>query len=132
VRSREYADVLLHKAAQDAFALDKLVPDPESPNEIIGFHAQQAVEKLLKAVLSFHGIDFRHTHDLVELIDLVEANGIPCPDYVHESRRLNAVAAIFRYDRLTPDDAAAFERMWAGAGVRKTTRWAEEIVGAGN
>ena len=87
---------------------------------------------MLKAVLSVHGIDFRHTHDLVELIDLVEANGVPCPDYVHESRRLNAFAAIFRYDRLAPDDNAAFDRKWAVACVRKTRKWAEEIIGAGS
>jgi hypothetical protein len=49
--SREHAEVLLRKAQQDEFALEKLAPDPASPDEIIGFHAQQAIEKSLMAVL---------------------------------------------------------------------------------
>jgi len=50
--SREHAELLLHKAQQDEFALEKLISDPASPDEIIGFHAQQAIEKTLKAVLT--------------------------------------------------------------------------------
>ena len=39
-RSRELAELLLQKAQQGEFALDKLMPDLDSPDEIIGFHAQ--------------------------------------------------------------------------------------------
>ena len=39
-RSRELADLLLQKAQRGEFALDKLMPDLGSPDEIIGFHAQ--------------------------------------------------------------------------------------------
>jgi HEPN domain-containing protein len=35
--------------------------------EDIVFHAQQAVEKALKAFLTWHGRAFRNTHNLVEL-----------------------------------------------------------------
>ena len=31
------------------------------------FHTQQAAEKALKAVLVYHGIKFRYTHDLDEI-----------------------------------------------------------------
>jgi hypothetical protein len=41
---------VLDKAAQDEFVLNVLVPHPQSPDEAIGFHAQQAVEKTVKAV----------------------------------------------------------------------------------
>jgi hypothetical protein len=41
--SREHAELLLHKARQDEFALEKLISDPALPDEIIGFHAQQAI-----------------------------------------------------------------------------------------
>ena len=43
------------------------------------FHAQQAVEKSIKAVLVHHGIDFPKTHNLQVLIDLLVSNmpGIP-------------------------------------------------------
>src|SRR5688500_18217496 len=67
----DYAAVLKRKALQDIFAVEKLLTDSASPDEIIGFHAQQAVEKLFKAVLAARSIHFRRTHDLVELIDLI-------------------------------------------------------------
>ena len=38
--SPEYAELLLRKADQDEFTVRKLLPDPDSPDEVIGFHAQ--------------------------------------------------------------------------------------------
>jgi len=46
MRSLEHARLLLRKAAQDEFVLLKLILDPASPDEMIGFHAQQAVERV--------------------------------------------------------------------------------------
>jgi hypothetical protein len=59
MRSLEHARLLLRKAAQDEFVLLKLIPDPASPDEMIGFHAQQAIEKMLKAVLAAKAIQYR-------------------------------------------------------------------------
>ena len=39
--------------------------------DTVTFHCQQSVEKYLKEYLIFLGIDFRFTHDLVYLIDLI-------------------------------------------------------------
>ena len=78
--SRELAELLLRKAEQDEFALDKLIPDPNSPDEIIDFHAQQAIEKMLKAVLASAAVRYRWTHDLVELLDLMGKQGIVSPE----------------------------------------------------
>ena len=61
MQSREQVELLLRKAAQDEFAIQKLLPDPASADEIIGFHAQQAVEKTLKAVLCWASIRYRRT-----------------------------------------------------------------------
>lgn len=36
-----------HKAESDEIALQKLVDDSDVPDDLIGFHAQQALEKLL-------------------------------------------------------------------------------------
>lgn len=128
MQSPEYTRILLHKAAQDKFALEVLARDDNSAREIIGFHAQQAVEKLLKAVLSFNDIHFRRTHDLVELIDLLIANDIACPDFVEDSRRLNPFATMFRYDELLDESDMAFEAEWALECVEKTMGWAEGII----
>ena len=50
-RSRELAELLLRKAAQDEYAFRRLWEDPQVPREIALFHAQQAVEKALKGLL---------------------------------------------------------------------------------
>jgi HEPN domain-containing protein len=45
----------------------------------IGFHFQQAVEKVLKALLAEGGVDFPETHDLVRLLHLARAEGYEVP-----------------------------------------------------
>jgi HEPN domain len=47
---------LARKAESDEIALQKLADDPDVPDDLIGFHAQQALEKLLKAALAHVGI----------------------------------------------------------------------------
>jgi len=55
------------KAAKDlAIAVYELKADPPFAEDVV-FHAQQAVEKTLKAFLTWHGRIFRETHNLVEL-----------------------------------------------------------------
>ena len=49
---------------QDQYVMNRLVEDPSAPDEAIGFHAQQAVEKLIKAVLAHRAIEYRRTHQL--------------------------------------------------------------------
>jgi hypothetical protein len=55
---RAEAEVLVRKARDDANAVRLLAADTEISDEIVGFHAQQAVEKWLKAVLGSRGIEF--------------------------------------------------------------------------
>lgn len=50
------AGLLLRKAEQDFYVLEKLVADARAPVEVFGFHAQQATEKILKAWLAAHRI----------------------------------------------------------------------------
>jgi HEPN domain-containing protein len=69
---RAEAVVLVRKAEEDANAM-RLLADAEISDEIVGFHAQQAVEKWLKAVLGSRGIEFEYTHDLRRLIAEVTA-----------------------------------------------------------
>lgn len=66
--------------------------------EIACFHAQQSVEKSLKAVLFFRGVQFRRTHDLEELIALLSRNSVNTPISVDRIGRLNPFAVTLRYD----------------------------------
>jgi HEPN domain-containing protein len=123
-------NVLLRKA-QDDERLARLVGDnPTISNEQIGFLAQQAVEKTIKAVLSHRTIRYRRTHDLSELLDLLKAAKISFPAAMEACVRLTPFAAEMRYDYLPPEDAAEepFDRAGAIRLVRTTLDWAERIV----
>lgn len=43
---------------------------PRCPYRLIAYHAQQCVEKHLKAYLVFHRLDFPYTHNIARLLDL--------------------------------------------------------------
>jgi HEPN domain-containing protein len=62
MQSAKLATLLLRKAKQDQYVINRFLGDASAPDEIIGFHAQQAVEKLIKAVLAHRAIEYRRTH----------------------------------------------------------------------
>jgi HEPN domain-containing protein len=59
------------KAEADLAACDVLSKQPSVLGGIVAFHAQQVVEKYMKAVLTFRQVDFRKTHDLGILLSLL-------------------------------------------------------------
>lgn len=64
LEGRDLAKVLARKAEGDARVARKLAPDPDIDDEAVGFHAQQAVEKWLKAVMALRGLEEARIHDL--------------------------------------------------------------------
>jgi len=48
-----------------------------APTDIVGFHAQQCVEKYLQALLVWHGLGFPKMHNLVRLFELLPAGFHP-------------------------------------------------------
>ena len=65
----EYIKNWLFRAKEDISVLESLASiDLEYYTSTICFHAQQAVEKYLKAFLIYHDIDFPRTHDLDYLL----------------------------------------------------------------
>jgi HEPN domain-containing protein len=123
----EEAQLLLRKAQEDADAVKKLKPDSDIADSIVGFHAQQAVEKALKAVLAASGDDFPWTHDLRHLMDRLEAIETPLPATLREVRTLGPWAVEFRYGQ-TIDDL--LEREQALALAIEVIEWAQaEIEG---
>lgn len=65
----------LQLADDDAAAFRGLLKLPEIKFRLACFHAQQPVEKLMGAVLVFHGIDYQRTHDLHTLAPLLLKHG---------------------------------------------------------
>ena len=121
-------EVLLRKAKADEFAIEKLAPDPGCADEIIGFHAQQAVEKLIKAVLAHREVAYPRIHDLTELVDLLRDKKIPFPEQLEEIDRLTPFAIVFRYAELLTQPLHDFDRSWALDCVRQVRAWAESIL----
>jgi HEPN domain-containing protein len=62
---RDYVEKWLFRANEDLAVIDSLIQtDPQAYASTICFHAQQAVEKYLKALLAWKGVDFPRTHDV--------------------------------------------------------------------
>jgi len=66
------------------------------PTDAVCFHAQQCVEKYLKAFLVCEGIDFSRTHDIEQLVSLLPES-IWLRLSIEEQRRLTAYATVTRY-----------------------------------
>jgi HEPN domain-containing protein len=104
--------------------------DPSAPDEVVGFHAQQAVEKLIKAVLSHRSVEYQRTHQLERLVTLLRNAGISYPPELSEAVALTPFAVEFRYDLLPihDDAASAFDRRWAKRCVERIADWANLLV----
>lgn len=89
------------------------------------FFAQQSVEKCLKAVLFFHGIEFPPIHDLAKLAQLLSDHGKKPPYSPDDLRKLNPFAVVFRYD---DQDIETFSRDEAQVMVESTRRWVGNII----
>ena len=98
--AREEAESFLRKAEEDLRAIRAMVSAEDFTDAIFGFHAQQAVEKLLKAWLRSTGVDPPRTHDLDFLFALIERGGSAIPDCLAVLRDLSDFAVMFRYETL--------------------------------
>jgi HEPN domain-containing protein len=107
-KDREHARALLKMARKDARALSGMMDAGVFADEIFGFHAQQAVEKALKAWCAHRGITYPLTHDLSELFALLREEGYAV-DAFDDLLRFNAFAVVFRYEALD-EETPVFER----------------------
>ena len=94
----EEAAAMLRLADRDIAALVVLCHSEEVHLSIICFHAQQAIEKSLKAALFCHLIEFRRTHDLQRLADLLAEHGVRGPLSTDRLATLSPCAVLLWYD----------------------------------
>jgi HEPN domain-containing protein len=92
------------------------------------FHAQQAAEKSIKAVLIQHGIEFHKVHDLAYLITLLPPQA-PLPPEAEEVVALTGYAVMFRYPG-DYEDITAEEYHEAIQLAQIVYRWAAQMIAA--
>ncbi len=113
---------LLALARRDLRAAEILRDQPEVGDGIVGFHAQQAAEKALKAWLTILGVDFPRTHDLSLLIHKLDGGGVEVAS-LWELLNLNPFAVQLRYEIL--DD----EPLDQGATLGQVTALLNHVEG---
>jgi HEPN domain-containing protein len=103
-----------------------LLPITNATDSMVAFHAQQTVEKSLKAVLGSRGVEFPFTHDLGALEELCTSAGIAIPAELAELDRLTPYAARARYEAPNP---ATVDRGTARSPAAAALEWGRAIVG---
>lgn len=118
----EVSEILARKAQADATVVRKFASSSEITDDIIGFHAQQAVEKWLKAVIASQGTEFEYTHDLHRLLMLATHGSGELPVDTDAVIALTQYAVPLRYEDLL--DAEPLDRDATVALVEEVGRWA--------
>lgn len=114
------------RADEDLRSAEHLLTMPRRcPHRIVCFHAQQAVEKAVQALLVSRSVDFPGTHDIGELVRLLPA-GLTVPLSAEERERLTGYATASRY----PGDWEPVEPAAAGEAVATARRVAAHVRSA--
>lgn len=88
--------------------------------EQVCFHAQQAAEKALKAVLLSRDIAFPYTHDIKGLLKIAEVSALVIPPAVQQAAQLTPYAVETRYP--------GFEFQISSADVEEALQIAENTL----
>ena len=123
MKRREQAHLLLRKAGQDEALLDQVLEFDQISDEIIGFHCQQAAEKILKALLSDLEVRFRKTHEIGVLMALLTQAGFPLPENLQNLDMLTPFGAVYRYEDY--EAPVSLDRVAAREAVRELRLWVE-------
>lgn len=124
--SVDLARRLLRLAKDDEHAARAMLSAGSITDAIVGLHAQQAVEKALKAALTINEVEFPFSHDLELLIQLCEKSGMVMDSALDGVGDLTPFAGIERYgseEPRTPLDRDQALR-WAAAAVE----WARQQI----
>jgi HEPN domain-containing protein len=126
----DLARELLGLAADDLTAARALVDVPSVSDAIVGFHAQQAAEKALKAALAASGRSFPFTHNIALLMQLCEDADIELQADLDQLDLLTRTAWVGATARVLPAPWTGRlrwiwrRRRWRGRGRQSTRRLA--------
>jgi len=95
MNDHNFAFALLAMAKKDIQALHGMLNNKIFADEIFGFHAQQAVEKCLKAWIAALDVEFPLTHDISLLLATLEDHQQPVSDFWDKLFSVNGVYSLF-------------------------------------
>jgi HEPN domain-containing protein len=125
---RDLAEELLGLAREDEAAARALLNVGAVTDAIVGFHAQQAVEKARKAVLALRTVEFPFTHDLGGLAELCEAAGAALPPGLAEVDQLTPYGVRLRYGAV--EGAGLVDRETGLQWAEQAIAWADGVLDA--
>jgi HEPN domain-containing protein len=122
----DLAGDLLALAREDLASAEALDREERISDAPVGFHAQQAVEKALKAAIANRDEEFPFTHDIGLLMQLCQDAGLELPADLADADRLTPYAAAIRYGLGDPGAVATPDALrwgalaveWANAELR--------------
>lgn len=121
----------LRKANDDLNLADYLLTTGTAFPNAITFHAQQAAEKYLKALLTRHQVLFPKTHDLAQLLELSESIDADLAVILQDIIMLTPYGVELRYPGDRPD-ATADEAREAVLLARKVHTAVIALLGSAN
>jgi HEPN domain-containing protein len=119
-KKRELAKAWLQKAQNDLVTASQTLLLPDGPTDTVCFHAQQAVEKALKAALVGQNVAFPKIYDSLKLLDMVLPFAPELEMYRERLAELSGYAIEVRYpsDMVEPTREEALQAF----------KFAEEVV----
>jgi HEPN domain-containing protein len=121
---RDLARELIDLARDDLAAAEALLDVAAVSDAIVGFHAQQAVEKALKAVLASASADFPFTHNIALLMQLCDDAGFELPPSLADADLLTPYGVAERYGARSP---GTVDRATALGLAAQAIAWAQRL-----
>jgi HEPN domain-containing protein len=126
----EASRILSQKATEDATAVREFSANHEIADSIIGFHAQQAAEKWLKAVIVARHLKYERTHEIGRLLEVLKNDGCELPPASDQLDELTQYAVPLRYDQIL--DAESLDREATVTLVEEVGNWANAQLRPGD
>ena len=97
----------LHKADTDLAVAGELLSSEHDFFYPACFHCQQAAEKYLKGLLTWHQVEFPKTHVIGDLLDLLATADAPLAESLADATALNPYGVEVRYPGDSPEPGRA-------------------------
>jgi HEPN domain-containing protein len=118
---------LLVMARKDLKAIRAMADNPEFDDEIFGFHAQQAIEKALKAWMVLLDLEYPLKHNLITLLGMIDNRGIDVSEF-RGLAKYTAFGVQFRYEQSEPV-GASLDRAEAIREAAEIVEHVERLIG---